>query len=470
MRKLSWVAAVLVTVVVPGASRGQGLDRSRRPVADAPPAFRFPVVVNESLPNGLRVRIVEDHSVPVVAVRAVLGADSTYDPPGKEGLFGVAVGAMREGTAALNGERLAAATAALGNTITPTSFTTTTSSFGGALALMAQMLTAPSLDSSAVERRKVLQAAAARRVAQTPSIAPRHVFYSLLYGDGDAYARSLAPTEASVASITAADVRRFYEQLVSPSTTTIIVTGDVTPARALDEVRRAFGKWESKAAARDVNQLSSVPARSTAIHLLDVPSPQAYLYVGSLGPRRSPADAAAAELLGAVATSRMQQVLRDKRAFMYSGTIGLTWRRPTQPSAFLGSALVDARKVDSALVEWLTLLGAIRESQPPTQAELEAARRARIGSLPARFDGADSVASRLLELARDGLSPEYFNDWVSRLSSMPAADVAAAAQRVIDPAHLIIVIAGDRRIIEPALRGANLAPIVVVDADGRPKP
>jgi hypothetical protein len=35
---------------------------------------------------------------------------------------------------------------------------------------------------------------------------------------------------------------------------------------------------------------------------------------------------------------------------------------------------------------------------------------------------------------------------------------------------LIIVISGDRRIIEPALRAANLGPIVVVDADGRPKP
>jgi predicted Zn-dependent peptidase len=80
------------------------------------------------------------------------------------------------------------------------------------------------------------------------------------------------------------------------------------------------------------------------------------------------------------------------------------------------------------------------------------------------------VASGLVELVRYGLSAEYFNDWVAGLASAPVADVANAARRIIDPKQLIIVISGDRRIIEPALRAANLGPIVVVDADGRPKP
>jgi predicted Zn-dependent peptidase len=120
-------------------------------------------------------------------------------------------------------------------------------------------------------------------------------------------------------------------------------------------------------------------------------------------------------------------------------------------------------------VSWLGVLRALRDSQPPSASEIDAGRRARIGSLPARFDGADSVAARIVELVRDGLSPEYFNDWATRLGSMPVSDVVAAARRVIDPDRLIVVVTGDRRIIEPVLRAANLGPIVVVDADGRPK-
>jgi predicted Zn-dependent peptidase len=469
MRKVSLVIASLTGHGF--VLQAQVPDRPKRPTApEAVGAFRFPTVVAESLPNGLRVRIVEDHSVPVVAVRAVVGADSTFDPPGKEGLYAVTLGAMREATTRRSTERLAAAAAALGTTITPTSFTTTTKSFAGALSIMGEMLMAPSLDSALVERRKAIQMAAARRMTQTPSLAPRRLFYRLLYGPGDPFARSLAPTEASIRSIATADVRRFYDGVIVPRTTTLIVTGDISPAAALAEVRRVFGPWERRPPSGFGSWQSSLPREVSRIHLIDVPAQQAYVYVGALGPFRSPEPAAAADLLGAVATTRLQQELRDKRALMYSGTIGLTWRRSLQPSAFVGSALVDPRKVDTVLVGWLGLLAGLRDANPPTPAEVEAGRRARLGLLPARFDGADSVASRLVELVRDGLSADYFNDWVAGLASAPVADVANAARRIIDPKQLIIVISGDRRIIEPALRAANLGPIVVVDADGRPKP
>jgi len=32
----------------------------------------------------------------------------------------------------------------------------------------------------------------------------------------------------------------------------------------------------------------------------------------------------------------------------------------------------------------------------------------------------------------------------------------------------VIVVTGDRKVIEPALRAANIAPVVIVDANGRP--
>ena len=469
MRQLS-LAFVVLGLVTP-AVRGQVLDRSRRPVAEPAGPFRFPPVVSERLPNGLNVRLVEDHSVPVVAVRVVLGVDSTFDPPGKEGLYAVTMGALRDAVGTSSPDSVVRAAAAIGTTITPTSFTTTSNSFAAALSIMGGMLTAASFDSVVVERRKAIQAAAARRVAQTPSAVPRHLFYQLLYGADDPFTRSLALTEAGVQSITQADVERFRERFFSPGSTTLVITGDVTPTAALAEVRRVFGTWGSKPGTTTASESRSSVARdTTVIHLVDAPGQQAYVYVGLAGPRRVAAEAAAAELLGAVATTRMQQELRDKRALMYSGTIGLTWRRPTQPSAFVGSAVVDPRKVDSVLVGWLNLIHALRESQAPTSAEVDAGRRARVGALPARFDGPDSVAARLVELVRDGVTPEYFTDWTTQLTSMPASQVAAAARRVIDMEHLIVVVSGDRRVIEPALHAARLGPVLVVDADGRPKP
>jgi predicted Zn-dependent peptidase len=164
----------------------------------------------------------------------------------------------------------------------------------------------------------------------------------------------------------------------------------------------------------------------------------------------------------------MQQALREKRSFMYSGNAGMIWRHAPAPSAYVGSTSVNAAKVDSALVEWLSLLRGLRGDRPATMPELDAVRRSRVGALPARIDGPDSLAARVVEMVRDGLRLDYFDQYATRMTSVTATDVAMAASKYVDLEHLIIVVTGDRATIEPALRAANIAPVVVVDANGKP--
>src|SRR6185312_1703681 len=159
--------------------------------------FKFPHIGTHPLPNGLRLLVVEDHSLPLVAVRAVLPVDSTADPSGREGLYAVTLGAMREGTATRTADQLADAFAELGRTVAPTGFTALASSFRPGLELMSDMLQHPAFDSTGIERRKALQASAAVRLAQAAVTAPRQIFYAELSGPSDGYVRSLRPTAAS---------------------------------------------------------------------------------------------------------------------------------------------------------------------------------------------------------------------------------------------------------------------------------
>ena len=460
-------AGLLGCLASPGTA--QVIDRAQRPKAGPEPAFKFPNVrMPHVLANGLRVYVVEDHSVPVIAVRAVTSADSTLDPPGKEGLYAVTLGALHEGTTTRTADELAAAAADIGTDVRPTGFTTTAALFPRALELLADMMTRPKLDSAAVERRKAMHTAVARRIAQDPLTLPRHLFYSMLYGDDDPFARSLVPTEASVRSITAGDVTAFYASHFRPQSTSIVIVGDVATADALAQVRHAFGAWSGGGTTATTMPAATAGVRPTTIYLHDVPGAQAYLFVGAAGPARTSADSYAADVMSAVATARLQRALREKRSFMYSGNTGFTWRREARPSAFVGSTLVAAQKVDSALIEWLSMLRGLRGGEPITPDELAAARRSRVGSLASRIDGSDLVASRVVELVRDTLRLDYFDRYAARASSVTAADLTAAATRVIDMDHLVVVVAGDRKVIEPALRAANLAPVVIVDSSGHP--
>ena len=467
---LSSCSAVALAIAVAIASaNAQSVDRTRPPRVSAAPAFKFPnVYAPAPLPNGLRVYVVEDHSVPVVSVRVVTAADATFDPVGKEGLYAVTLGALSEGTTTRSGEQLAAAAADIGTRVTPNGFTTTSALFPRALGLLADMLARPKLDRAAIELRKSFQAAAADSLAAASVTAPRHLFYAMLYGADDPYVRSLVPTRASVGSITAADVAGFYANELRPERTSIVITGDVNRMNAVQEVQREFQGWRVGAVGQNAHDVAPVPHRTTTIYLYDVPAPQAYVYVGAAGPPRTAPEANAADAMSGIALMRMQQVLRDKRSFMYSGATGFTWRRGTRESAFVGSTLVAATKVDSALVEWLAMLRGLRGAAPISPAELGSAQRLRVGPLAARIDGADAVSARLAEIVRDTLPLDYWDRYAAEVSALTVNDLTAAAARVLDMDHLVIVVAGDRKVIEPALRAANIAPVVVVDANGRP--
>jgi Predicted Zn-dependent peptidases len=126
-RILARISAVGAALIVSTATASaQELDRSQRPAAMPAPTFKFPKMETHTLANGLRLIVVEDHALPLVATRIVLAVDSTADPAGKEGLYAVTVGALREGTTSTTPDQLAEAFADVGATVSPTGFTTTT--------------------------------------------------------------------------------------------------------------------------------------------------------------------------------------------------------------------------------------------------------------------------------------------------------------------------------------------------------
>jgi zinc protease len=443
-----------------GAASAQ--EPQRPPVAP-PLAFHFPKTQTTTLANGLRVVTVEDHAVQVVAVRVVLNVDELADPPGKEGLYQVMLNSLREGTTTRTASQLAEASARVGTPVSPTSFTTTPSAFDASLALMGDMLMHPSFDHAGVDRRKAAQAAVFRGLAARATLAPRNLVYTLLNGRQDAVTRSYLATEAGVNALSRDDVIGFYSRYVRPKATTVIVVGDLTHENALAAVRRVFGGWQGTTLAEQAGAPSIPSPTATKVYIIDTgPGSNATISMGLTGPARTDPDAYAAEMLGTILTNRMLTVLREKRAWSYSGNMVMSWRRPPRHGELIGTTSIATAKADSALAEWMAVLREVRAS-PPSADDLEAARRARVGALWSRVDGPEETAARIAESVRDGLPPNYLEAYAAGMNGVTAADVATAAAKYLDPDHLVIVVGGDRNVIEPAIRAANIAPVEIVE-------
>lgn len=461
-------ASSLSTARVAAAQR---LDRSKRPSAPPPARVTFPAVHSEKLDNGLVVRVVENHALPLVAVRVAVEGGALLDPDGKEGLFTLDTLLLRDGTTSMTGEQLAEAIDELGAPISPTRVTTVTQELERSLDIIGDMLMHPVFPEDAIGRRRAAIESAMQRAEGLSSTPALRIFNVLIFGATHPYART--PSATSLASITRDDLVRFHDRYIQPQNVTLTIVGDVTPASASTLVKRVFETWK-KTGDRVTISVPAAPApEPTTIYLYDRPgSKQSTVVMGQAGPPQTTPDFFALETVGALfggpTGSRLTQALREGHALTYSVAHLPMWRRANDPSSIFGSSNIDPTKTDTAIKVWLGELTALVGTRPPVDSELTFARSVTARALATRIETLDEIANRLNLVALNDYPPTYYNDYIAGIDHVSLNELEPAARRHIDPAHTVIVVVGDRKLIEPGIRAANIAPVVIVDEKGSP--
>ena len=447
----------------PSRPTPETFDRTR-PVVGEPKPLAFPTIQMRTLADGIPVAILESHKVPAVSVSVVLDVPPSADPAGKTGLSGVVSDMLDEGTSTRTADQIADATAALGGSVGATWFFTITANADSAFALMADQLRHSVFPEAGLERVKANQIAGLREAKANPDYLARRVLSSVLYGAGHPYARSA--TEREVGSIMLDDVRKFYDRYYRPPNIKLVVTGDLTPDQAVTALERHFGDWTAGEPARVVPP-EPRPVAATTIYLYDRPSsPQSVIRLGAIGPRRDTPDYYAIDLMnaafGGALTSRLNLNLRERHHFTYGAFSGFQFRRPPETSVFQAGAAVETAKTDSSLVETMRELTDLHGSRPVTPAELEFARDLRVKRLPLRFNGLLALSGAVETIVEDSLPLDYYAKLIPNYQRVTVAEAGDAGRKYLDPAHLAIVVVGDRSQVEAKLRALNLAPVVIV--------
>jgi zinc protease len=417
------------------------------------------------------VRIVENHALPLVAVRVALESGSLLDPEGKDGLFTLDTLLIRDGTKSMTGDQLAQAIDELGSPVGPTRFTTVTGSFERSLTIMGEMLMHPTFPAEAIDRRKAAVVSGLQRSEGLSSTPALRIFNTMLYGSTHPFARRV--TASTIAAITRDDLIGLHDRHVRPQNVTLTIVGDVSANTAMASIAKVFGDWQRTGERSSVSVPVAPAPKPTTIYLYDRPgSTQSTVVVGQVGPTRTTTDFYALEALGGLfggpTGSRLTQALREGRPLTYAVSHLPVWRRLGDPSAIFGSSNVDAVKTDSALTVWTDELKAMTGARPPVQKELEFARSVTVGSLMTRIETIDEIANRLNIVANSDLPATYYDAYILGIEHVTTADLASVAKRYIDPSHTTIVVVGDRKVIEAPLRAANIAPLVIVDENGKP--
>jgi predicted Zn-dependent peptidase len=383
---------------------------------------------------------------------------------------------LREGTTSRKSLEIADQIAFLGINLSPNSswesstlsLHTPTAQQDSALALFADVALHPSFPANEFDRIKKTRLTELLQLRdQGPAIA-NIAFPAIVYGAGHPYGLPSLGTEASVQALTPADLQAYYQANFKPNNATLIVVGDVNPAQVEQKINSLFGGWQ-RGDIQPVNYGEPAKAASTTIYLIDKPgAAQSSFRIGSIGVPRSTNDYFALTvmntILGGSFTSRLNQNLRENRGYTYGAGSRFDMRRAAGP--FIASAEIVSAKSDSALIEFMKELNGIRQAVPPT--ELSRAKRYLQLQLPGNFETTQEIAAALVPVALYGLPLDYYNNYVQNIENVNQADVARVAQQYINPGSLAVVIVGDRKTIEQALKAVNVGPISVRDITGQP--
>ena len=436
------------------------------PVGD----LNFPAVERATLSNGIPVALARRTAVPTVLVSLNFDAGFSGDAQDTPGTQSLMLELLDEGTTTRNAiaiaeeqERLGARVSA-GASLDSSAITLSAlvPNLAPSLALMADVARNPAFTAEDVARvrdqqlAEIAQATSSPRSLATRSLAPL-LFGSHPYGVS---ADGLGDGK-SVAALTADALRSAHTKWLRPDLARITVVGNVTMAELKPLLEAAYGNWQPPATPRPVKALdSAIPAPRPRIVLIDRPgSPQSVIVAGrvlQLSGRDQGKEALdlANEVLGNGFLSRLNMDLREDKGWSYG--VYSSVPSPLGPRSLMLVAPVQSDKTGASIRLLLDDMKALPGSKPVNDQELNRVTDGNIRGLPNRFETNAQVLGAIIANDRLGRPDDYYSTLPARYRAIDAAALNTAARQWLQPQGLTYVVVGDRKLVEPQLKGLGL--------------
>ena len=418
-----------------------------------PPLKEIPIpnVATYTLPNGMKLYLLEDHELPIVSGTVRVRTGNLFEPADKVGLASITGAVMRSGgTQNKTGDQLdeeleniaASVESDIGESSGSVSFSTLKENSDEVLGIFKDVLTQPEFRQEKIDLAKSeMRGGIARRNDDAHGVADRE-FASIVYGKDTPYGWQIE--YATLDHIARADVVAFYRRYFFPANMLMAVWGDFSTAEMQAKLTKLFGSWNY-----EQPKVPPFPAvRVTAqpgIYLAkkdDVT--QTFFIEGHLGGRLDDKDLPALEVMGEILgggfQSRLVQRVRTQLGLAYE--ISADWGADyDHPGLFeIGGSTKSASTADT--------LKAIQEqverirSSEVTGDELETARQSALNSLVFAFDTNTKTLGRLLNYEYYGYPKDFIDRYQKGLEAVTRADVLRVARERLHLADLTIVAVG----------------------------
>jgi zinc protease len=426
--------------------------RAKQPEAGQIHAFSLPVMKPFALPNGIKVYLVEQHTLPLVSMDLNFDGGSLTDPKGKEGLASICTSMLTEGTEKLDKIQFSEALADVASSVNAYAaddsqglgLASLTKHLPATFALFADTLRTPGLRQSDLDRMVKRRIEAVKQARGNPTAIPGRVSDAILYGPTHPF--GAITTEQSLAAITLADCKKQLAEWMQPKNARLFVVGDLTEQQVRDTfAQSSLADW--KGAAPKLPALPEPKTMAGRIFFVHVPNAaQSTVLLMEHGPIRTAPDyfsnTIMASVFGGSFTSRLNMNLREDKGYAYGARGGLSYSK--HYGALTASASVQTDATYQSLLEIsreMTELWAGKH--PVSKDELEREKLNATLALPGKFATAQAALGQYRSLVYYGLPLDYFNTYAEHVGKITEAEVKKSAAAHLKPAPAVFLVVGD---------------------------
>lgn len=444
MKKIAFSILALAFLSNAGA---QTLDRSQRPKPGPAPEIKLGKTETFTLPNGLKVFVVENHKLPTVSMSIQL--DIRQELQGSMAGYSDFVGELlSSGTKTRSKDKLNEEIDFIGASISANA----EGAFAHGLKknqakimeLLSDMIINSDFKQDELDKLKTQMLSGLETNKNDPDAMMDNVQKVLNFTTNHPYGE--VETEATIKAITLERCKKYYETYFRPNVAYMAIVGDITAAEIKPLVTKYFGTWVKKDVPVAMYSQPSAPLSPKVAFVPREAAVQSVISITApieLKPGASDEFAAkvANTVLGGGSQGRLFLNLREKHAWTYGSYSSLN------SDILIGSFAAEAKArnpvSDSSVAEILNEMGRLQTESVEAEA-LQNTINYIGGNFAIGLESPERVAQYAINIDRYKLPADYYQNYLKNLNAVSAADVKAAAQKYINPRNVYIIVVGSK--------------------------
>jgi predicted Zn-dependent peptidase len=439
----------ILTIACASTLWGQALDRSIKPKPGPAPEIKLGNSESFTLPNGMKVFVVENHKLPTVAFSIELDIKPALEG-NMTGYRDMMSELLVSGTTTRSKDKLNGEIDQMGASIDVSDDGMEGSGLKKyqekIMELMADIAMNAVIKQDELDKTKKKMISGIQTEKNEPDAMVRNVSAVVNYGNNHPYGE--VATEETVKNITLAAANNYYKTYFRPNVAYMAIVGDVTVAEMKPLVEKYFGKWQKQdvpvtqysipsLSAPKLTKVAFAPRTAAVQSVVSVTHPV------DLKPNNPDIIKArvANTVLGGGSQGRLFLNLREKHAWTYGAYSSL--RDDELGGSF--SATVKCRNAvsDSAVG---ALLDEMRRMQ--TERVEEASLQNSITYLSGNFaiglEDPKRIAQFAINTERYNMPKDFYKNYLKNLAAVTADDVMMVSKKYIHPENANIVVAGSK--------------------------